>query len=127
MIRGPLDQNVVEGSSVTFQCRVGGDPMPDVLWRRTASGGNMPLGGLLIFRSSHFEQEFLLNLFLDRVHILEDRSLRLENVNLSDEGEYSCEADNVVGSITAVGSLVIYCRYFDSIQKDHSNLFCTFL
>jgi len=23
---------------------VGGEPLPDVLWRRTASGGNMPLG-----------------------------------------------------------------------------------
>ncbi len=43
-MRGPHDQTVVEGSSVTFQCRVGGDPFPDVLWRRSASGGNMPLG-----------------------------------------------------------------------------------
>lgn len=48
LIRGPHDQTVVEGSSVTFQCRVGGDPMPDVLWRRTASGGNMPLGKLVL-------------------------------------------------------------------------------
>lgn len=46
LIRGPLNQIVVDGSSVTFQCRVGGDPMPDVLWRRTSSGGNMPLGNL---------------------------------------------------------------------------------
>lgn len=44
LVRGPHDQTVVEGSSVTFQCRVGGDPFPDVLWRRSASGGNMPLG-----------------------------------------------------------------------------------
>lgn len=44
LIRGPHDQTVVEGTSVTFQCRVGGDPLPDVLWRRSASGGNMPLG-----------------------------------------------------------------------------------
>lgn len=44
MIRGPHDQTVIEGSSVTFQCRVGGDPTPDILWRRTAAGGNMPLG-----------------------------------------------------------------------------------
>lgn len=29
LIRGPHDQVVVEGQSVTFQCRVGGDPMPD--------------------------------------------------------------------------------------------------
>lgn len=93
MIRGPHDQTVIEGSAVTFQCRVGGDPTPDILWRRTAAGGNMPL---------------------DRVHILEDRSLVLENVNINDEGEYSCEADNAVGSASAVGSLVIHCTY-DSI------------
>lgn len=55
-------------------------------------------------------------LFLaDRVHILEDRSLVLENVNINDEGEYSCEADNVVGSASAVGSLVIHCTYFVKI------------
>jgi len=46
IIRGPHDQTVLEGASVTFPCRVGGDPMPDVLWLRTASGGNMPLGEL---------------------------------------------------------------------------------
>ncbi|EAT41462.1 AAEL006901-PA [Aedes aegypti] len=87
LIRGPHDSTIVEGSSVTFQCRVGGDPMPDVLWRRSASGGNMPL---------------------DRVHILEDRSLRLENVVLDDEGEYSCEADNAVGTISATGTLNVH-------------------
>lgn len=47
LIRGPQNQTVVTGSSVIFQCRVGGEPLPDVLWRRTASGGNMPLGELL--------------------------------------------------------------------------------
>lgn len=61
--------------------------MPDVLWRRSASGGNMPL---------------------DRVHILEDRSLRLDDVIIEDEGEYSCEADNAVGTITATGILNVY-------------------
>lgn len=43
LIRGPQNQTAVVGSSVVFQCRIGGDPLPDVLWRRTASGGNMPL------------------------------------------------------------------------------------
>lgn len=46
LIRGPQNQTAVTGSSVIFQCRVGGEPLPDVLWRRTASGGNMPLGEL---------------------------------------------------------------------------------
>lgn len=66
--------------------------MPDVLWRRTAGAGNMPLG---------------------RVHILEDRSLRLENVTPEDEGEYSCEADNAVGTVTASATLTVYCKYID--------------
>lgn len=44
----------------------------------------------------------------DRVSVLEDRSLRLERVTIADEGEYSCEADNVVGAITAMGTLTVF-------------------
>lgn len=66
---------------------MGGDPTPDVLWRRV--GGNMPLG---------------------RVHILEDRSLRLEHVTAADAGEYSCEADNAVGSVSASATLTVHCK-----------------
>ncbi|KAL5281899.1 ROBO1.2 family protein [Megaselia abdita] len=87
LIRGPQNQTAVVGSSVIFQCRIGGDPLPDVLWRRTASGGNMPLR---------------------RVQILEDRSLKLDDITLEDMGEYSCEADNAVGSITATGKLIVH-------------------
>ncbi|XP_061510515.1 roundabout homolog 2 isoform X1 [Anopheles gambiae] len=87
LIRGPQDQTVVAGSSVVFQCRVGGEPLPDVLWRRSASGGNMPL---------------------ERVRVLEDRSLRIDDIAIEDMGEYSCEADNAVGSITASGTLVVH-------------------
>lgn len=45
---------------------------------------------------------------LDRVHILEDRSLRLENVGLDDMGEYTCEADNAVGQVISTGNLIVY-------------------
>lgn len=74
--------------SVTFQCRVGGDPLPDVLWRRTA--GIMPLG---------------------RIKVLDDRSLRIDDVTIADEGEYTCEADNSVGSVTASGYLTVYGEF----------------
>jgi hypothetical protein len=89
LIRGPQDAVTLVGGSVEFQCRGGGDPLPDILWRRTAGGGNMPLG---------------------RVHILEDRSLRVEDVILEDEGEYSCEADNAVGTVTASATLTVHCE-----------------
>lgn len=46
--------------------------------------------------------------FTDRVHILEDRSLRLENVGLEDIGEYTCEADNAVGAVASTGNLIVY-------------------
>lgn len=45
---------------------------------------------------------------LDRVHILEDRSLRIDNVTLEDVGEYSCEVDNKIGSISSTGMLLVH-------------------
>ncbi|CRK93235.1 CLUMA_CG006779, isoform A [Clunio marinus] len=102
LIRGPQNQTAVTGSSVVFQCRVGGEPLPDVLWRRTASGGNMPLG---------------------RVHILEDRSLKIDNITMDDIGEYSCEADNAVGTIVASGTLLVHCkcRLHNSFVQFHNS------
>lgn len=65
---------------------MGGDPPPDVIWRRTAGGGAMPPG---------------------RARVLDDRTLRLEAVTPEDEGEYSCEADNAVGSVTSSATLTV--------------------
>lgn len=89
IIRGPQNQTAISGSSAVFQCRVGGEPLPDVLWRRSAAGGNMPLG---------------------RVHILEDRSLRIDDITIDDMGEYICEADNAAGSVISSGILTVQCN-----------------
>lgn len=43
----------------------------------------------------------------DRVQILENRSLRLDNVSMEDAGEYSCEAENAVGAVIATGTLTV--------------------
>lgn len=93
MIAGPADAVAIAGSSIIFQCKVGGDPVPDVLWRRTAGGGNMPLA---------------------RLKVLEDRSLELKNIVLEDEGEYICDVDNAAGEITASGILTVHCKRFYS-------------
>lgn len=39
---------------------------------------------------------------------MEDRSLKLDDITLDDMGEYTCEADNVVGSIAATGRLIVH-------------------
>lgn len=36
---------------------------------------------------------------------------------MDDEGEYSCEADNIVGSITAMGSLIVHCMLISFLSK----------
>nr|CAI5851624.1 unnamed protein product [Callosobruchus analis] len=86
MIRPPVDVTALVDGTVEFSCEVGGDPVPDVLWRRIASGGTMPLG---------------------RVRVLEDRTLRLERVTLADQGVYTCDADNFAGSISASAHLTV--------------------
>jgi hypothetical protein len=50
-------------------------------------------------------------LWSGRVHILEDRSLKIDNITMDDIGEYSCEADNAVGMIVAAGMLIVHCEY----------------
>jgi hypothetical protein len=91
-VKAPQDVTAVVREAVEFSCKVGGDPIPDVQWRRV--GGNIPLS---------------------RVHILEDRSLRLEHVIAADAGEYSCEADNDVGIVSASAILTVHCKYYHNI------------
>ena len=55
---------------------------------------------------------------------MEDRSLQLDNVSMEDMGEYSCEADNAVGTVTATGTLFVHCKYFIwSVILRHINHF----
>ncbi|GLG97679.1 Hemolin [Gryllus bimaculatus] len=81
----PSDVTVLEDSAVRFECRVGGDPAPNILWRR--DDGKMPIG---------------------RAQILDDKSLHIEHVTPDDEGLYICDAENVVGSVSARASLTVH-------------------
>ncbi|KAJ8953117.1 hypothetical protein NQ314_007399, partial [Rhamnusium bicolor] len=80
----PQDVVALSGQKVVFECSVDGDPTPNVLWRR--EDGKMAIG---------------------RARILDDKSLLIDNVQTSDEGLYICDAENLVGSISARASLVV--------------------
>lgn len=84
----PSNQTILADQTAEFVCRVGGDPSPEILWRR--SDGKMPIG---------------------RAHILEDKSLHIERVNPQDQGTYICEAENGVGTISASATLTVHCEY----------------
>ncbi|KAG8254706.1 Roundabout 1 [Homalodisca vitripennis] len=81
----PRDVSTLSGQSVQFECRVGGDPQPRILWRR--DDGKMPVG---------------------RAHILEDKSLRIEHTVPDDEGIYICDAENDVGTVSSRASLIVH-------------------
>lgn len=62
IIRGPYDQTVVEGSSVTFQCRVGGEPIPDILWYSTLLYLHCDFQATHLYIELHFSCFFLFRL-----------------------------------------------------------------
>lgn len=86
IVHPPEDVIALVGSTVDIPCVVQGDPIPDVLWRRQAPGGTMPLG---------------------RVRVLEDRTLRIESITLMDQGKYTCDADNFAGATSASAFLTV--------------------
>ncbi|XP_063222076.1 roundabout homolog 2-like [Bacillus rossius redtenbacheri] len=88
LVRGPQDAVILAGGIAIFQCQVGGDPAPDVTWRRTAGGGEqLPAG---------------------RARALGDHSLHVEGVRPGDEGEYTCEAGNAAGALSASATLTVH-------------------
>lgn len=86
-VRVPEDVTTLAEESVEFQCKINGDPKPTVTWRR--QDGKMPIG---------------------RAYVQEDKTLHIKNVAPADEGTYICEAENIVGSVSASATLTVHSR-----------------
>ncbi|XP_046420338.1 roundabout homolog 2-like [Neodiprion virginianus] len=94
----PTNQTILTDQTAEFACHVGGDPPPEILWRRT--DGKMPIG---------------------RANILDDKSLRIERVTTEDQGTYICDAENSVGAISANATLTVHSRpVFAHFPKDEA-------
>ena len=48
--------------------------------------------------------------FFFRTHILSDRSLQFTAVQVSDEGNYICRAENSVGFVETTFTLTVHCK-----------------
>uniref|UniRef100_A0A914HZI1 Uncharacterized protein n=1 Tax=Globodera rostochiensis TaxID=31243 RepID=A0A914HZI1_GLORO len=80
-------KNVVAelNSSAHFDCRVVGEPMPSISWKKL--NGQMPLG---------------------RAYVAKDRGgLKIDKIQLEDAGEYVCHAKNSVGTIESSAKLLV--------------------
>ncbi|XP_060709112.1 peroxidasin homolog [Hemiscyllium ocellatum] len=84
----PQDQTIIEGHTVDFHCEAEGNPAPTITWTK----GGSPLPG-------------------DRRHvILSPGTLRISGVALHDEGQYECQADNIVGALQVPAQLTVQRR-----------------
>ncbi|XP_071213965.1 roundabout homolog 2-like isoform X5 [Salvelinus alpinus] len=86
-LRRPINQVVLEEEGVEFRCQVQGDPQPNVRWRK--DDGDVPRG--------RYEIKF------DK----EDYLLRVKKASASDEGTFTCLAENRVGKVEASASLTV--------------------
>ena len=74
----------IEGSPVTIACEASGKPLPDVAWIRNG-----------VLESSGKKAA----------------SLKFDNINRTDAGQYTCEANNSVEVTSSDTIIVVYCKY----------------
>ncbi|XP_027696149.1 peroxidasin homolog isoform X2 [Vombatus ursinus] len=95
----PQDRVVIEGHTVDFQCEAQGYPQPVIAWTK---GGSQ--------------------LSVDRRHlVLSSGTLRISGVALHDQGQYECQAVNIVGSQRVAVHLTVQPRVtpvFASVPRD---------
>ena len=75
LTKRPENTEVLEGSSADLKCEASGHPVPAIAW--TKSGDRLPSQ--------------------DRHIVLPSGTLRVIYASLSDQGEYECQAINVIG------------------------------
>uniref|UniRef100_A0A0K2V5X8 Roundabout homolog 2like [Nasonia vitripennis] n=1 Tax=Lepeophtheirus salmonis TaxID=72036 RepID=A0A0K2V5X8_LEPSM len=83
-ISKPKDINAIAGEEAFIDCRVGGDPYPDVTW--TKERGDIDIS---------------------KLKIVSGKGLRIKNVNSHDSGRYICTAKNRAGVISSSSFLTI--------------------
>ncbi|XP_076974827.1 roundabout homolog 2 isoform X4 [Tamandua tetradactyla] len=86
-LRRPINQVVLEEEAVEFRCQVQGDPQPTVRWKK--DDADLPRG---------------------RYDIKDDYTLRIKKALSTDEGTYTCIAENRVGKVEASATLTVRAR-----------------
>ncbi|XP_027729987.1 roundabout homolog 2 isoform X1 [Vombatus ursinus] len=86
-LRRPINQVILEEEAVEFRCQVQGDPQPTVRWKKDDT--DLPRG---------------------RFDIKDDYTLRIKKAMSSDEGSYTCVAENRVGRVEASATLTVRAR-----------------
>ncbi|XP_036005684.1 roundabout homolog 2 isoform X8 [Fundulus heteroclitus] len=86
-LRRPINQVVLEEEMVEFRCQVQGDPQPNVRWKKDDI--DVPRGRY------------------DIRYDKDDYVLRVKKASISDEGMFTCVAENRVGKLEASATLTV--------------------
>ncbi|XP_062833211.1 roundabout homolog 2 isoform X8 [Anolis carolinensis] len=86
-LRRPINQVILEEEVVEFRCQVQGDPQPTVRWKK--DDNDLPRG---------------------RYDIKDDYTMRIKKAMSTDEGTYTCIAENRVGKVEASATLTVRAR-----------------
>lgn len=84
-IQTPANIFAHTNSDVLMQCEVGGNPVPEVTWRKN---------GEKVYPSDYFQ-------------LLGGSNLKILGLLNSDGGIYQCFAENILGDIQAIAQLII--------------------
>ena len=74
----------IEGSPVSIACEASGNPLPDVAWIKNG-----------VLESSGKKAA----------------SLKFDNINRTDAGNYTCQANNSVKVTSVDTTIVVHCKY----------------
>uniref|UniRef100_A0A4W3J5W6 Peroxidasin homolog n=1 Tax=Callorhinchus milii TaxID=7868 RepID=A0A4W3J5W6_CALMI len=90
----PQDVDVTLGNTVYFTCRAEGNPKPNIIWLHNNNEIDMTDN--------------------NRVNLLEDGTLMIQDIKESDQGAYQCMAKNVAGEVK---TNEVILRYFGTPAK----------
>lgn len=95
-ITNPENSSVTEGKNVTLQCKVYGNPAPDVRWTKDGKAVNIADPSQINVSSTG-----------------NTSSLTIVSVVQADQGLYRCVANNSLNTTTShSGKLTVHCEFF---------------
>ena len=86
--------------NVTFLCQAVGEPVPDISWY---------FNDVMINVSDNSSKYMIVSKSFNITTI--ENKLTLYNVTSSDVGTYTCNASNIIGSVTSSGILTVTSKY----------------
>jgi len=92
----PLKMAMV-GGDILLECETGGDPLPKIRWTRQGASIDM-----------------------NKIKVLDNKGIIIENVHPSDEGIYECHADNKIGRISTSVQVIVQERPVLTVSPEKS-------